>query len=125
MDQKERVALIRAGNELFNKGEIVKAIDVFEKTNYKDGLARVGDYFFYDKRMPLVALKYYRLANREVKVKEIFERMMYALGKFIREDKEGKEAKKAPEPKEIKVKVSPKLKILAEEILRDAQAKDK
>jgi hypothetical protein len=112
MDAKERVELIRLGNELFNKGEITKATALFVKTSYRDGLTRVADYYFYDKRQPLVALNFYRMVNRQDKVKEIFERMAFALGKLL-----GKETP-APRVELPPLKVSPKLKILAEEILR-------
>ncbi len=112
MNEKDRVKLIRYGNQLFNDGDIEKAIEVFTKTGYRDGLTRVADYYFYDKRQPLVALTYYKMVNRTDKVNEIYERMFFALGKLL-----GKETDSSIklEP----VKVSPKLKILAEEILRD------
>ncbi|TFH43838.1 MAG: hypothetical protein E4G96_00080 [Chrysiogenales bacterium] len=111
MDGKERVELIRRGNEYFNQGDITRAEALFMKTGYRDGLTRVADYFFFDKKQPLVALKYYRLVNRQDKVKEIFERMAFALGRLM-----GRET--APRVKLPPLKVSPKLKILAEEILR-------
>jgi hypothetical protein len=123
-DNKERVALIRKGNELFNNGEIDKAIQIFLKTNYKDGLARVGDFFYYDKKSPLIAFKYYKMANMHNKVSEIFERMMFALSRWIGEDK----LKDIPAPRKEEftaVKISPKLKILAEEIIRDNEARQK
>lgn len=118
MDAKERVELIRRGNELFNNGEINKAAALFVKTGYRDGLTRIADYLFYDKRQPLYALKYYRMVNRQDKVQEIFERMAFALGKLL-----GKEA--APKQQKVELpplKVSPKLKIIAEEILRKNEA---
>ncbi|MCU0821187.1 MAG: hypothetical protein MUC95_01780 [Spirochaetes bacterium] len=122
IDNKERVALIRKGNELFNNGEIDKAIKIFIQTDYKDGLARAGDYYFYDKKAPLMAFKYYKMANMHDRVNEIFKRMIFALGRWIGEDK----VKDLPEPPKkefIQVKVSPKLKILAEEIIRDSEKK--
>jgi hypothetical protein len=120
MDSKQRVEFIRKGNELFNMGEIDKAALVFEKTNYTDGLIRIGDHFFFDKKQPLFALKYYKKAGRTDMVNQIFERMVFALGKLINEGKDN-----AGKP-EIKVtlpplKVSPKLKILAEEIIRNSE----
>ncbi|MDY6935965.1 MAG: hypothetical protein SVZ03_17320 [Spirochaetota bacterium] len=117
MDKKERAALIRKGNEYFNKGEIDKAIKIFVKTGYRDGLGRIGDLYFYDKKMPLIAFKYYKLANMDDKVNEIFQRMIFALGKWLGEDRlkdDAMHTKREPPP----IKVSPKLKILAEEILR-------
>ncbi len=111
MDKKQRIELIRLGNRLFNEGEIEKAIQIFEKTGYRDGLTRVADYYFYDKRQPLVALRYYRMVKRGDKVGEIYERMMFALGKLLGKDT-------SPKVELPPLKVSPKLKILAEEILR-------
>ncbi|MBN1533994.1 MAG: hypothetical protein JXA20_15090 [Spirochaetes bacterium] len=117
MDSKERVELIRRGNELFNSGDIRQAAAIFIKTGYRDGITRVADHFFYDLRQPLVALKFYRMVNRQDKVSEIFERMVFALGKLL--GKEGPAQKVELPP----LKISPKLKILAEEILqRDAAA---
>ena len=118
MDQKQRIELIRKGNELFNKGEIDLAAKIFVKTGYRDGITRVADHFFYDKRLPLVALPYYKMVNCTEKVNEIYERMFFALGKMIGKGKE--------QPRKVELpplKVSPKLKILAEEILRDQDRK--
>lgn len=116
MDPKQRIEYIRKGNDLFNKGEIDKAAVIFEKTGYKDGLTRVGDYLYFDKKQPLFAFKYYKMAGCKEKVDEIFARMVFALGKLIRNED-------AAPPEETKItlpppKVSPKLKIFAEEILR-------
>ncbi len=119
MDSKQRVELIRKANELFNAGEVEKAAVIFEKTGYKDGLIRIGDHYFFDKKQPLFALGYYRRAGRTDMVDEIFARMVFALGKLIKGDKEGKEGEEKPAVRvELPpLKVSPKLKILAEEIL--------
>ena len=117
MDSKERIEIIRKGNELFNNGEIEKAAALFIKTNYRDGLTRVADYYFFDKKLPLIALKYYKMVKREDKVKEIFERMVFALGKLLGKDT-------TPKVELPPLKVHPKLKILAEEILRNNKEDD-
>jgi len=122
MEEKERIALIRKGNEFFNDGKIDEAAKIFVATNYRDGLTRVGDLFFFDKRQPLFAYKYYKLANRTDRINDIFMRMMFALKSLVSGDDV---AKKTPA---IRVelpplKVSPKLKIYAEEILRNNQEK--
>ena len=109
MDKKERVELIRKGNELFNNEKVDEASKIFLITKYIDGIIRVADYYFYDKRQPLIAVKFYKAANRQDKVNEIYERMVFALGKLL-----GKKQKVELPP----LKVSPKLKIYAEEILR-------
>lgn len=116
MDKKERIALIRKGNELFNKGEIEAAIKIFLKTDYRDGITRIGDYYFYDKKQPLIAFKFYKKANMQEKINEIFERMVYALSIWIGEDKlkQKPAAQKTPP-----LKVSPILKKAAEDILKN------
>ncbi len=116
MNDKTRVELIRRANELFNNGQIEKAAEVYEKTAYKDGLMRVGDYYFYDKRLPLNALKYYRLSGRNDMVQQIHERMIYALALWIKAgDSTDTPVAKVKLPP---LKVSPKLKMAAEEILK-------
>ena len=110
MDDTERVRLIRLGNELFNNKDIEGALKIFVKTQYRDGITRIADYYFYDKKMPLVALRYYRMVKRQDKVNEIFERMVFALGRLLGKNT-GLKVELPP------LKVSPKLKILAEEIL--------
>jgi hypothetical protein len=122
MDKKERIELIRKGNMLFNEGEIEKASIIFRKTGYRDGLTRIGDYYFYEKKQPLIALKYYKMVNKTEKVNEIFERMVFALGKWIGEDKV-KDSESSKKVKLPPLKVSPKLKILADEILQRGKEK--
>lgn len=114
MDASERASLIRRGNECFNRGDIRQAVELFVKTKYRDGLTRVGDYYFYDKRQPLLAVKFYRMAGVSSKVEEIQARMVMALSQWL-----GGESKPpVPRVELPPLKVSPKLRILAEEILR-------
>ena len=117
MTEKERVALIRKGNELFNDGKLEDAIKIFTATGYQDGLTRVGDLYFFDKKMPIIAYKYYKLAGRKDRINDIFNRMIFALQSLVKAgDGDAVPSKMKvtlPEPK-----VSPKLKIAAEEILR-------
>ena len=123
MDNEERISLIRKGNELFNKGDITGASAIFVKTGYRDGLTRVADYYFFDKKLPLIALKFYRMVNRKDKVDEIFARMMFALGKLLKSDSKPQESAAQDQRKEdeVEVKVHPNLKLLAEEIIRDSE----
>ncbi len=123
MDKEERVRLIRKGNELFNKGDITGAASIFVTTGYRDGITRIADYYFFDKKLPLVALKFYKMVNRKDKVDEIFDRMIFALGKLLKSDSvnSGDSADDNTDSNEVEVKVHPKLKLLAEEIIRDSE----
>jgi hypothetical protein len=116
MTEKERVALIRKGNEFFNDGKIEEAIRIFTATAYKDGLTRVGDLYFFDKKMPIIAYKYYKLAGRTDRINDIFERMVFALQRLVKAGDGDVPA--APKITLPELKVSPKLRIAAEEILR-------
>jgi hypothetical protein len=87
MDSKERAALIREGNTAFNSGDYPKARELYLKTDYKDGLIRLGDYYMYEKKMPILAYGYYKKAGYTQKIDEIFQRMLYALGQWIGYDK--------------------------------------
>lgn len=87
MDSKERVNLIREGNTAFNSGDIRKARELFLKTDYKDGLIRLGDHFMYDRKLPMLAFGYYKKAGRQDKVDEIFQRMIYVLSEWLGRDK--------------------------------------
>jgi hypothetical protein len=83
---KERIVLIRKGNELFNRGEIEKAAKIYTTTAYKDGLIRIGDYYWFDEKNPLKALKFYIEAQYEKRIREISERMAEIIKKWMSED---------------------------------------
>jgi len=97
LSPKERLQLIRHGNELFNRGEIEKAARIFVTTSYKDGLIRIGDYYYFDRKEPLRALKYYIEAKYEKRIKELTERMAEVLKKWLKEDKKVPEEHQKPE----------------------------
>jgi len=122
MKDEEKVALARKGNEFFNNGNMTEAIKFFVKAGYRDGIMRVADYYYFDKKQPLIALKFYKMINRKDRVDEIFARMMFALNKMLRpvsNEETETESSKSTSNEEIEVKIHPKLKILAEEIIRD------
>ncbi|TGK15117.1 hypothetical protein EHO61_15585 [Leptospira fluminis] len=87
MDPKERMELIREGNQAFNEGDIRKARECFLKTEYKDGLIRLGDYFMFEKKLPILAYGYYKKAGYQKRIDEIFQRMLWALSEWIGQDK--------------------------------------
>ncbi len=118
MDKSEKVQLIRRGNELFNEGNVYQAMQIFVKTGYRDGILRAADFIYYDKKQPLMALKFYKMINRQDRVDEIFARMMFAFSRLVKDDKKTENS-----DEDIEVKVHPKLKILAEEIIREDEKK--
>lgn len=85
LDSKEKVALIRKGNELFNRGKIDLAKRIFITAGYTDGLIRIGDLYF-KQNLPLEALKMYWLAPDSKKVDTMVEKMGAIIRKWLRED---------------------------------------
>jgi mannose/cellobiose epimerase-like protein (N-acyl-D-glucosamine 2-epimerase family) len=83
---KERIILIRKGNELFNNGEIDKAAKIYITTAYKDGLIRVGDHYWFEQKNPFKALHFYLEAQYEKRIQELSERMAEVIKKWLRED---------------------------------------
>jgi len=71
---EEKVALIRKGNELFNKGQYELAKRIFVTTGYSDGLIRLGDYYLAEKN-PLEAFRMYWLAPSKKHVEAMTEKM--------------------------------------------------
>jgi hypothetical protein len=119
MDSKRRAELIREGNTAFNSKDYTKAKQIFMETNYKDGLIRLGDYYMYDRKLPMLAYGYYKKAGYTQKIDEIFQRMIFALGELL-----GRSAYKAVEKVEGKdlnpddFQVHPTLRAKALEILQ-------
>jgi hypothetical protein len=93
LSDKERVAYIRRGNELFNQGKYKEAETIFMLTNYRDGILRIANRYYYELRKPLVALKYYYKINARDKIEEIKERMLFAFKRLVREEDKQKEDK--------------------------------
>jgi hypothetical protein len=83
---KERILLIRKGNELLNDGDIEKAEKIFVATAYKDGLIRIGDYYYFDKKNVFKALNLYLEAKYEKRIHELTERMALVLKQWLNED---------------------------------------
>jgi hypothetical protein len=121
MNAKQRAALIRRGNELFNEKNYTEAEKIFVKTGYKDGLVRIGDYLYYEKRQPLAAYKYYRMTGSRNKINEIFERMIFAFKNILA----GKTKDDLKDDIHLEpIDIHPKLKLAAMEILRQNEESD-
>ncbi|MCB1158222.1 MAG: hypothetical protein H7A25_10930 [Leptospiraceae bacterium] len=123
MDSKLRASLIREANQAFNEGDITKARQLYVQTDYKDGLIRLGDYYMYDKKLPMLAYGYYKKAGKQDKVDEIFQRMLYALSEWLGRDKFKiqKVETKPLDPSDFTV--HPTLKAKALEILKNQKGK--
>lgn len=128
MDPKKRAELIREGNAAFNEKNYTKAEKIFMETDYKDGLIRLGDYYMYDLRMPLLAYTYYKKANHQQKIDEIFQRMLMALSEWIGKDKfkiSSPAAAPKPDLNPDDFTVHPILKAKAMEILKKNETAQK
>lgn len=85
MSSKDRAELIRKGNQLFNKGDIVKAAKVFETVHYVDGLIRIGDYY-YGKKELVNSLIYYKKANYKKRIEQLAPEMAKVFKSWIKEE---------------------------------------
>lgn len=87
MDSSLRAELIRKGNAAFNVGEYAAAREHFTRAEYASGLIRIGDYYMYERRLPLLAYGYYKRAGARDKIEDLHRRMVGALGTWIGHDK--------------------------------------
>ncbi len=94
LKKDERAALIRKGNELFNKGKYDLAKRIYITTGYSDGLIRLGEYYLSVKQ-PLEALKMYWIAPHKKGVERMTEKAAMILSNWLKDeqvkDEEGKE----------------------------------
>ena len=86
ISKEQRAALIRRGNELFNKGDLDLAQRIFITTKYSDGLIRIGDRFA-DGGKPLEALRAYWLAPSPEKAAVLIERIAKVMKQWLSEGK--------------------------------------
>lgn len=86
VDSQLRAELVRKGNQAFNEKDYQKAREYFFQADYKDGIVRLGDYYMYERRLPLLAYGYYRRAKAVGKMEEIHKRMVLALGSWLGRD---------------------------------------
>jgi hypothetical protein len=85
LSQEKRAALIRKGNELFNRGELGLAGRIFSTTGYSDGLIRLGDRCFKDGK-PLDALRWYRQAPCPEKADALSARVARVVSEWLKEE---------------------------------------
>lgn len=86
ISKEQRAALIRRGNELFNRGDIGLAQRIFITTKYSDGLIRIGDRYA-EGGKPLEALRAYWIAPCPEKAAILIERIAKVMKEWLSEEK--------------------------------------
>ncbi len=86
-DSKTRVQLIRKGNEFFSSGDIESAKKIFLAVDYKDGIVRLGDYYFERKDMEK-ACEMYFISENPSKIAFFCEKSAKIIEKWLSEDSE-------------------------------------
>jgi hypothetical protein len=81
----QRTALIRKGNEEFNRGDVALAERIYRTTRYTAGLARVGDWYMRQNR-PLEALSAYQAGRCRGKADFVAERMARVVSGWLKEE---------------------------------------
>lgn len=121
LTEEQRIALIKKGKEAYKQKDLKLAKECFILADYKEGLILLGDYYMYEKRLPLLAYGYYKKAGAKEKIEDLHQRMILALSKWIGEDKikpeSLKKIKQNRKEEFIEVKVDPKLLEKAKEII--------
>lgn len=79
-----RIALIRKGNEAYNKQQYDMARRIFLTVGYTDGLVRLGDRYL-ERGDSLEALRMYWLAPYPRKANEIIEKSAEVIKKWLKE----------------------------------------
>ncbi len=87
MDNSERVAFIRKGNELFNQGDYKNSLKIFLATDYKDGIIRVADYLYFDRHDKIGAVKLYKKAGHKKVLDDFVEKAAAIIRMYLSEDK--------------------------------------
>jgi hypothetical protein len=82
---QQRTALIRKGNEVFNRGDVALAERIYRTTRYSAGLARIGDWYLRQNR-PLEALDAYRTGRCRGKADFVTERMARVVSGWLKEE---------------------------------------
>lgn len=86
LNEAQKAELTRKGNMLFNEGKYFEAGKVFTLVGYKTGLIRLGDFFFFEKEMPLIAYGFYRHAKHQPMLEKIGDSFVFALKCLLSDD---------------------------------------
>ncbi|MBN1413289.1 MAG: hypothetical protein JW969_20780 [Spirochaetales bacterium] len=90
VEKGQKAALIRKGNELYNKGQYEMAKKIFLTTNYTDGLIRLGEYYW-KKKNPFEAFRMFWLAPFKKKQDAMVEKMAGIIRSWLQDKGEENE----------------------------------
>jgi len=93
MDEKERIELIRLGNQFYNEKKYKEALEIFLKTNYVDGIIRIADYFYFDKNDKISGIKLYKRAGYTKMIEDFASKAATIIKLLLTEDKQNIENK--------------------------------
>lgn len=85
VDPATRAMLIRKGNQFFSENKIEAAEKIFVTVDYKDGLVRLGDYYFNHNDIYKAAYMYFMSGN-ESKIKHFSKLCAQVIKDFLCED---------------------------------------
>jgi hypothetical protein len=85
LSSQDRAALIRRGNELYNKNDLATAKRIFMTVRYADGLIRLGNHYMKEGD-PLEAFRMFWVAGDRRRIEEMSEQMAWVIRKWLRED---------------------------------------
>ena len=85
LSSSQRSALIRKGNEFFNRGDYETAKRIFVTTSYSDGLIRMGDYYRKNGNT-IEALRMYKMAPAKEKYDNMLEQTAAILSRWLKEE---------------------------------------
>lgn len=92
VDPSTRAMLIRKGNEFFTSGNIKAAEKIFVSVDYKDGLVRLGDYYYENNNL-YKACEMFFMSGNEAKIKAFSEVCAKVISLLLNEDKTSKQSK--------------------------------
>jgi hypothetical protein len=87
LSSRQRTALIRKGNELYNKGKLAEAQRIFLTARYSDGLIRIGEHYR-SKNKPLHAFRMFWQAGDSSRTEPMIEQMAGVVRHWLHESTE-------------------------------------
>lgn len=90
VDSATRVLLIRKGNEFFSRGDIKSAEKIFVTVDYKDGILRLGDYYFHHNDLYKAAEMYF-MSENESRINAFSAKCAKIIAHMMKEDEQIKE----------------------------------